>query len=68
VRARLTFAIVAVVAATLLVATIGSLFLIRRAAVTTAEQQLNAEADFIGNDAGVLARPTPLGPDGSWPP
>ena len=54
-RARLTFAIVAVVAATLLVATIGSLFLIRRAAVTTAEQQLNAEADFIGNDAGVLA-------------
>jgi len=64
VRARLTFAIVEWWPPPCLVATIGSLFLIRRAAVTTAEQQLKRRGR-LHRQRRRRARPaTPLGQTG----
>jgi len=48
VRRRLTIAILAVVVGSLLVASAGSLFLVRRAALSTAESEITAQAQTIG--------------------
>jgi len=48
VRRRLTVAILAVVVGALLVASVGSLFLVRRAAISTAESEITTQAQTIG--------------------
>jgi two-component system sensor histidine kinase BaeS len=48
-RSRLTISIVVVVAITLLVTTAGSYYFIRRAALSTAQQELNSQARAIAN-------------------
>lgn len=56
-RARLTVAILAVVAGTLVVTALGGVVLIRRSAATTAEQQLYAEARVVAELAARQAHP-----------
>src|SRR5277367_3889203 len=47
-RRRLTVAILAVVIGTLVLTVVGSLLLVRRAAISTAENELTTEAEAIG--------------------
>ena len=55
-RRRLTVAILGVVIGTLVLTVVGSLLLVRRAAISTAENEITTEAQAIGGLMSVAPR------------